>query len=84
MFAPVTFSIICNYAITAMLLIRYLKMYCPPMYNPSTDPHIQIAKDYETKYKSRTADIKKYLDHVTQLHSKFEKGQMYMDEMSQV
>ncbi|XP_067946800.1 centrosome-associated protein CEP250-like [Watersipora subatra] len=65
------------------LVLRYLRLYCPPLYNPSTDPHIQTAKDYELKYKTMTADIKKYLDHVCQLYEKFQKGQMYMDEMSQ-
>jgi len=54
------------------------------MYNSSTDPHIQIAKDYELKFKSRTADIKKYIKHVLDLHGNFQKGMMYLDDMSAV
>lgn len=64
------------------LILKYLQQYCPPMYNSSTDPHIQIAKDYELKFKSRTADIKKYIKHVLDLHGNFQKGMMYLDDMS--
>ena len=54
------------------------------MYDENSDPHIQIAVDYNLKYKSRTTDIRKYLDHVSNLGDKFKRGQMYLDEMSQV
>ena len=54
------------------------------MYDENSDPHIQIAVDYNLMYKSRTADIRNYLDHVSNLGDKFKRGQMYLDEMSQV
>ena len=54
------------------------------MYDENSDPHIQIAVDYNLKYKSRTTDIRKYLDHGSNLGDKFKRGQMYLDEMSQV
>ena len=59
-------------------------MYCPTVYNSMTDPSVRIAKDYEGKFKSWTADIKKYLSHALCLKDKFEKGSLYLDEMSQV
>lgn len=49
-----------------------------------TDLSIQIATDYHKKYKLWTNDVNKYLSHAVSLYDKFQKGMLYLDDMSQV
>ena len=54
------------------------------MFDEYSGPDMQIAVDYKLKYKTGTGEVRKYLDDVSNRGDKFKRGQMYLDEMSQV